>query len=88
MKLLTCPVNGPRNIDEFQSFGPVRAALDPDSAGDSDWAGHLFRAENRQKVVLEWWRHVPSNQFFMAERNLVTDEIVRTFLPNMPGSPE
>ncbi|TIU77259.1 MAG: sarcosine oxidase subunit delta, partial [Mesorhizobium sp.] len=22
MKLLTCPMNGPRNIDEFQSFGP------------------------------------------------------------------
>ncbi|TIT97900.1 MAG: sarcosine oxidase subunit delta, partial [Mesorhizobium sp.] len=24
MKLLDCPMNGPRNIDEFQSFGPLR----------------------------------------------------------------
>ncbi|TIU97781.1 MAG: sarcosine oxidase subunit delta, partial [Mesorhizobium sp.] len=32
MKLLDCPMNGPRNIDEFQSFGPLRQAPDTDSA--------------------------------------------------------
>lgn len=79
MKLLSCPMNGPRNIDEFQSFGPVRATLDPDATADPDWSRHLFRAENRKGTVVEWWRHVPSNYFFLAERDLVSNEIIRTF---------
>jgi sarcosine oxidase, subunit delta len=79
MKLLDCPMNGPRNIDEFQSFGPVRAPLDPDQTADADWSRHLFRAENRKGTVVEWWRHVPSNYFFLAERDLVSNEIIRTF---------
>lgn len=79
MKLLNCPMNGPRNIDEFQSLGPVRATLDPYSTADADWSRHLFRAENRRGTVVEWWRHVPSNHFFLAERDLVSNEIIRTF---------
>jgi sarcosine oxidase subunit delta len=81
MKILTCPMNGPRNIDEFQSFGPVRDAADPDAMTDAEWARHLFRAENRKGVVVEWWRHVPSNFFFLAERDLVSNEIIRTYEP-------
>lgn len=79
MKILNCPMNGPRNIDEFQSFGPVREALDPDKASDAEWSRHLFRAENRKGRVIEWWRHVPSNYFFLAERDIVTNEVIRTF---------
>jgi sarcosine oxidase subunit delta len=79
MKIMTCPMNGPRNIDEFQSFGPVRETLDPATTADADWSRHLFRAENRKGVVVEWWRHQPSNYFFLAERDLVSNEIIRTF---------
>jgi sarcosine oxidase subunit delta len=79
MKLLDCPMNGLRNIDEFQSLGPVRTTLDPGSSADADWSRHLFRAENRRGIVVEWWRHVPSNYLFLAERDLVSNEIVRTF---------
>lgn len=85
MKLLTCPMNGPRNIDEFQSFGPVRGTLDPASTPDAAWSRHLFRAENRKGTVLEWWRHVPSNFFFLAERDLVSNEILRTFEASAGG---
>lgn len=81
MKTLTCPMNGPRNIDEFQCFGPVRDKLDPDTASDADWSRHLFRAENRRGMVVEWWRHVPSNLFFLAERDIVSNTIIRTYLP-------
>lgn len=81
MKLLVCPMNGPRNIDEFQSFGPVRDMLDPAAATDDAWARHLFRAENGKGVVVEWWRHVPSNYFFLAERDLLSNTILRTFDP-------
>jgi sarcosine oxidase subunit delta len=79
MKLLTCPMTGPRNIDEFQSFGPVRATPDPDQTADAEWSRQLFRAENRKGFVIEWWRHVPSNTFFLAERDLVSNEVIRTF---------
>ena len=79
MKIMTCPMNGPRNIEEFQSFGPVRDELDPEQTADADWSRHLFRAENGRGVVVEWWRHVPSNYFFLAERDLVSNEIIRTF---------
>jgi sarcosine oxidase, subunit delta len=81
MKVLTCPMNGPRNIDEFQSFGPLRPKADPDGMSDADWAHHLFHAENRPGVVTEWWRHVPSNYFFLAERDIVTNRVLRTFDP-------
>lgn len=88
MKILTCPMNGPRNIDEFQSFGPIRAVVDPEAATDAAWARQLFRAENRRGVVVEWWRHVPSNFFFLAERDLVSNEIVRTFESPVPTGRE
>jgi len=80
MKLLTCPLNGPRNIDEFQYLGPLRPELSKD-APDAAWAVHLFRAENRPGPMVEWWRHTPSNTVFLAERHTVTDTVLRTWLP-------
>lgn len=87
MKLLTCPLNGPRNIDEFECFGPVRTAPAEGTCPDRAWARHLFAAENRRGVVTEWWRHVPSNVFFLAERHIVTNEVLRTFLPTGRDEP-
>jgi len=34
MKLLACPLNGPRNIDEFVMGRPLRAAPDPRKAAE------------------------------------------------------
>ena len=82
MKILTCPMNGPRNINEFQSFGPVKSEPDPETTSDQDWARHLFCADNSTGVILEWWRHVPSNYFFLAERHATTNDVIRTFDPS------
>lgn len=82
MKLLNCPMNGPRNIEEFQYLGPVRDELDPLSASDEAWARRLFRAENRPGVIVEWWRHAPSNYIFLAERDIVSNVCLRTFDPS------
>ena len=82
MKILTCPMNGPRNINEFQSFGPLKESPDPDTTSGQDWARHLFRANNTRGVIVEWWRHVPSNYFLLAERNATTNEVIRTFDPS------
>ena len=85
MKLMTCPLNGPRNIAEFQYLGPRRPAPDPDDASDADWAAYLFGAPNARDVVLEWWRHMPSNYVFLAERHLGTGDLGRTFDPGGAG---
>ncbi|MGX1741179.1 sarcosine oxidase subunit delta [Bosea sp. NPDC055353] len=79
MKIMNCPMNGPRNISEFACFGPVHAPLDVDAASDAEWSHYLFHHENKAGVIREWWRHTPSNYFFIAERHTVTDEIVATY---------
>jgi sarcosine oxidase, subunit delta len=86
MKLLDCPLNGLRNIEEFQYLGPVRRRLAEDAASDREWTAYLFRAENRPGIIVEWWRHTASNHVFMAERNLVTNEVIRTFDPVETGT--
>ena len=55
MKLLTCPLNGKRNISEFTYGGEYHVMPDhrTSSARDSFW--------------------------FLAERNTITDEVIRTF---------
>ena len=42
MKVLTCPVNGPRPIDEFVYCGEVREMPDPATAGDAEWADYVW----------------------------------------------
>ncbi|WJS85906.1 sarcosine oxidase subunit delta [Paracoccus sp. TOH] len=77
MKIMTCPLNGPRNISEFQWLGPVHDDAELTAAA---LVRHLFFAPNPMGVLREWWRHTPSNTVFIAERNLITDEILRTYL--------
>lgn len=82
MKLLTCPLNGPRNIDEFQYLGPCRLEA---GAGDAAWSAALFRTGDLPGVVTEWWRHTPSNTVFLADRHIVTDTVLRTYPPGRPA---
>lgn len=79
MKRLTCPLNGPRDISEFQYLGPLRSTR-PEESGSI--IRHLFFVENPIGPMIEWWRHRPSNTVFLAERYTATDEIIRTWLPS------
>ncbi|MEM7358340.1 MAG: sarcosine oxidase subunit delta [Pseudomonadota bacterium] len=79
MKLLTCPLNGPRNISEFTYGGEYHPMPDDRSADSSAWAEYVFFHDNRAGVVLEWWCHTPSSYWFLAERDTVSDQVVRTF---------
>ncbi len=78
MKIMHCPLNGPRNISEFVWGGDVRPAIDPETCSDRDWAEHLFIEDNIAGEVDEWWLHAPSNTWFVARRNTLTDEILWT----------
>jgi sarcosine oxidase subunit delta len=81
MKLMTCPLNGVRNISEFTYGGEVTAMPDPASCTDAEWADYVFNKTNPAGVVREWWLHNASSYWFIAERHTVTDEILRTFDP-------
>ncbi|MBF8780319.1 sarcosine oxidase subunit delta [Pseudomonas fulva] len=82
MKILTCPLNGPRNISEFTYGGEFKPMPDPASCSDAEWADHVFNCDNRAGVVLEWWLHNASSYWFLAERHTVSDQVLRTFDPS------
>jgi sarcosine oxidase, subunit delta len=79
MKILTCPLNGPRNISEFTYGGEFQAMPDPARSDSRSWAEYVFFHDNHAGVVTEWWYHNATAYWFLAERNTITDEIVRTF---------
>ncbi|MER2299002.1 MAG: sarcosine oxidase subunit delta [Pseudomonas sp.] len=81
MKILTCPLNGPRNISEFTYGGEYKAMPDPASCTDGQWADYVFNSDNLAGVVVEWWLHNASSYWFLAERHTVTDQVLRTFDP-------
>ena len=81
MKLMPCPLNGPRNLQEFVCGGEVAPEPAPDAAPE-DWAGYVFLQQNPAGVVREWWCHVPTSYWFVAERDTRTDEILRTYPPS------
>jgi sarcosine oxidase, subunit delta len=81
VKLIPCPLNGPRNASEFVCAGEVKEAPAPD-APDSAWAAHVFLEENRKGAVREWWCHAPTNYWFILERDTATDTILGTYDPS------
>lgn len=79
MKILTCPLNGPRNINEFTYGGELKNAPDEATCSDTEWADYVFNSDNPAGVVREWWMHTASSYWFIAERNAASDEVLRTF---------
>ena len=81
MKIMTCPLNGARNINEFTYGGEVKSMPDPATCSTAEWADYVFNSENIAGVVTEWWMHNASSYWFIAVRHTVTDHILRTFDP-------
>ena len=79
MKILNCPLNGPRNIAEFSYGGEFHRMPDPSNCESRPWAEYVFFHDNKAGIVTEWWYHNATSYWFLAERNTITDEIVRTF---------
>lgn len=80
MKMIECPVNGLRPLQEFQFGGEVRNMPDPAAATDEEWADYVFNQSGEPAIKCEWWYHVPSGTWFIAERDNCTDEFVKTYL--------
>ncbi|MGH1537897.1 MAG: sarcosine oxidase subunit delta [Gammaproteobacteria bacterium] len=82
MKILNCPLNGPRNISEFICFGEVTNMPNPKDMNDEQWADFMWMSNNTAGVVQEWWCHAATSYWFIAERNTITDEILKTYPAN------
>jgi sarcosine oxidase subunit delta len=82
MKLMTCPLNGPRNINEFVYGGEVTDMPNPNTCTDREWAEYVFFSNNAIEIVTEWWLHAPSSYWFIAERHTASDQIIKTYDAN------
>lgn len=79
MKLLRCPLNGVRPIEEFAYGGEVRRVPNPDVCSDAQWSDHVFNRNGAPAVKREWWYHVPSGYWFIAERDTASDVVLETY---------
>ena len=79
MKLINCPLNGPRNAQEFICGGELVLPPENDNASVHEWADYIFLENNTAGVVREWWCHVASGYWFIAERDTVTDRMLRSY---------
>lgn len=84
MKILVCPVNGPRPLQEFVFGGEVRPMPDAASCSETAWADYVFHRAGHPGVRTEWWYHLASGTWFIAERDTLKDVFVRTYLPPSP----
>ena len=80
MKILICPLNGPRPLQEFSFGGEVRPMPDPKKASDGEWADYVFNRSGEPGIKREWWYHIASSTWFIAERDIHSDEFVRSYL--------
>ena len=79
MKMIDCPLTGPRPASEFVCGGEVQQVADPTAHDDTEWADYLFQYNNLAGVVREWWFHTPTASWFIAERDTTSDEFLRTY---------
>ncbi len=80
MKIIDCPLNGPRNAQEFLCGGEVTHEPAQDAAID-EWADRVFLENNTRGVVNEWWCHIPSSYWFSVTRDTGSEEILATSTP-------
>ena len=48
-------------------------------AGVREWADYVFIENNTKGLVREWWIHLPTSYWFIAESDTATNDVVRTY---------
>ena len=83
--LVTCPNCGPREVQELRCAGEstTRPKTTPTQRELNEYI--YFRA-NEAGLQREWWFCRACEDWFLAERNTVTNEVSRTWHP--ASSPE
>ncbi len=80
MKILECPINGPRPIQEFIFGGEYRPMPEPNKVSDEVWADYVFNRAGEPGIKREWWYHLSSGTWFIAEHDTVKDIFINTYL--------
>ena len=82
MMLLPCPWCGPRNVAEFRYIGEARQRPDPAVTTPQEWRDYLYVTANPRGPVMETWLHrMGCRQFFRAERDTATNEVLPVQVP-------
>ena len=79
MKLLRCPLNGTRPVSEFAYGGELREMPDPQACSDDQWTDYVFNRSGVPGVKREWWCHIASGYWFIAERDTASDVVLETY---------
>jgi sarcosine oxidase subunit delta len=83
--LLPCPHCGPRSVDEFAYFGEVtrRPHASPTLAELTDY---VYFRDNVAGPQREWWQHrLGCGEWFLAERDTRTNEVLAVSVPETVG---
>ena len=78
--LLPCPTCGPRDVEEFRCAGEVtrRPKQKPSLR---ELTTYIYFRDNVAGVHREWWFHRACENWFLAERDTVTNEVVKVEVP-------
>jgi len=79
MKIMICPLNGPRPVSEFAYGGEVRSSPDPDACTDAEWSRYVFNRSGSPGVKYEWWCHIASGFWFVVLRDTLRDVVVASY---------
>ena len=79
MKILVCPLNGPRPVSEFAYGGEVRRSPDPDTCSDAQWSDYVFNRSGSPGAKYEWWCHIASGFWFVVLRDTSRDVVIATY---------
>jgi sarcosine oxidase subunit delta len=81
--LVECPNCGERGVNEFRFGGEASARPAPD-ASHEEWTHYVYSRRNVAGDQSEWWYHkFGCRRWFMALRNTVTNEVSRTYWPEL-----
>ena len=58
----------------------MRPQPDPAASSDEVWADYVFNRTGEPGISTEWWYHIASGTWFIAERDNMKDEFIRTYL--------
>jgi sarcosine oxidase subunit delta len=78
--LVNCPNCGPREVEELRSAGEVtrRPVVTPSAR---ELNTYVYFRENRAGLQREWWFCRVCEEWFLADRNTVTNDVRATWVP-------
>lgn len=78
--LVPCPNCGPREVSELHCAGET-TQRPRSTPTQRELYEYVYFRENTAGVQREWWFCRACEDWFLAERHTVTNDVVRTWLP-------